>query len=136
MDEDVSLTRSLIGDRPDEAVVLTDAMVKEPIYMINCFTVPAGQGDIFLTRWKDNVRAMANQPGFIRSRMFRALDPNAMVSFINFVQWGSGEALHEARKNPEWRAAVQRMFDDENLRVTPRPMVYVPALVVDAGDEL
>ncbi|MGW4382451.1 antibiotic biosynthesis monooxygenase family protein [Kitasatospora sp. NPDC004531] len=136
MSNDVPLTHSLIGDRPEETVVLTDAMVKEPIYMINCFSVPAGQGDLFLERWKDNVQAMAKQPGFIRSRMFRSLDPNAMVSFINFAWWGSGEALHEARKNPEWRAAVQRMLDDEKLQVTPRPMVYVPAMVVEAGEEL
>ncbi|MER5618079.1 MULTISPECIES: antibiotic biosynthesis monooxygenase family protein [unclassified Streptomyces] len=136
MSEEVPLSHSSIGNRPEESVVLTDAMVKDPVFMINCFTVPDGQGEIFMTRWKDNVRAMAKQPGFIRSRMYRALDPGAMVSFINFVQWGSGEALHEARKNAEWRAAVQRMLDDEDLQVTPRPMVYVPALVVNAGDDV
>ncbi len=135
MTEAVPLTHTSVGERAADAVALTDAIVDDPVTMINAFTVPAGERALFLTRWKDNAAAMARQPGFIQARMYEALEDEALLGFVNIVRWGSGAALAEARKQPEWRAAVQRMMDDDDLHITARPMVYRTALVVDPGGE-
>lgn len=134
MSETVRLTRTTVGERAEEAVGLTDAIVTDAVTMINAFTVPAGEAELFLTRWKDNVTVMAAQPGFVQAKMYRALDENADLGFVNVVHWDSGEALAKARTNPAWRAAVQRMMDDDGLHITARPMVYGTALVVGPGD--
>jgi heme-degrading monooxygenase HmoA len=130
MSEPVELAHSTVGT---QAVGLTDAITDDAVMMINVFEVPAAESDQFLYRWKDNVGQMAQQPGFVRARMYRSLADDARFRFINVVHWNSGAALAEARTNPEWRAAVQRMMDD-GLHVKANPMVYETALDVAPGD--
>jgi heme-degrading monooxygenase HmoA len=50
-----------------QPVTGADALVSEPITLINAFTVPPDESERFLDRWKDNARIMAGQPGFIRA---------------------------------------------------------------------
>jgi hypothetical protein len=79
---------------------------------------------------------MADQPGFIRARMYRSLVDDVELRFINVAEWDSGKALDEARANPEWRASMQRVLDDPDLRVTRRPVVYRVVIDVHPGDPL
>ena len=130
MSDSVELTRTTVGTRE---VGLTDAITDSTVMMINVFEVPVPESDQFLYRWKDNVGMMAQQPGFVRAKMYKALADDARFRFINVVHWASGEALAAARQNPEWRAAVQRMMDD-GLTVKANPMVYETALDVAPGD--
>jgi heme-degrading monooxygenase HmoA len=113
---------------------LTDALVSEPVTLINAWTVPPDESERFLRRWQDNARIMAAQPGFIRARMYRSLADNAELRFINVAEWGSGKALDQARADPWWRASVQRLLDDPDLHVTPRPVVYQMAADVRPDD--
>jgi heme-degrading monooxygenase HmoA len=113
-----------------------DALVGEPVTLINAFTVPPAESERFLRRWRDNARIMAAQPGFIRARMFRALDDEVGLRFINVAEWNSGKALDHARANPEWRSSVQRLLDDPELHVTARPAVYQVVIDVRPGDAL
>ena len=108
----------------------------EPVTLINAFTVPLEESERFLDRWKDNARIMAGQPGFIRARMYRSLVDDVELRFVNVAEWASGKALEEARANPEFRASVQRLLDDPELHVTPRPAVYRVAVDVRPGDPL
>lgn len=125
------------GDDPmSQQVPIIDALVDEPVSMINAFTVTRDESGRFLQRWKDNASAMAKQPGFIRACMYRSLIKDSELRFINVAEWASGKALAEARKNAEWRGAVQRMLDDPELHITPRPSVYELAIDVHAGDSL
>ena len=117
-----------------QPVAIIDALVNEPVSMINAVAVPLGESDKFLQRWRDNARAMAKQPGFIRAHMYRSLINGPELRFINIAEWASGKALAEARKHPEWRASVQRMLDDPDLHITPRPSVYELAVEVNPGD--
>jgi len=110
--------------------------VSEPVTLINAFSVPLEESDRFLERWKDNARVMAAQPGFIRARMHRSLVGDAELSFVNVAEWSSGHALAQAQSNPNFRASVQRMIDDPDLHVTPRPSVYEVAVDVHPGDTL
>jgi len=119
-----------------QPVTGADALVSEPITLINAFTVPPDESERFLDRWKDNARIMAGQPGFIRARMYRSLIDDAELRFINVAEWDSGKALDAARANPAWQASVQRLLDDPDLHVTPRPVVYQVAIDVHPGDQL
>jgi heme-degrading monooxygenase HmoA len=117
-----------------QPVTLTDTLVTEPVVLINAWTVPPGESERFLRRWKDNARIIAIQPGFIRARMYRSLVDDAELRFINVAEWASGTALDKARANPAWRASVQRELDDPDLHITPRPAVYQVAVDVSPGD--
>ncbi|HEY1700681.1 MAG TPA: antibiotic biosynthesis monooxygenase family protein [Trebonia sp.] len=115
---------------------LTDALVTEPVTLINAWTVPPDESERFLDRWKENARIMASQQGFIRARMFCALADDAELRFINVAEWDSGAALDKARANPEWRASAQREISDPDLHIIPRPAVYQVAVEVHPGDLL
>ena len=115
---------------------ITDALVSEPVSMINAFSMPLEESDRFLDRWKDNARAMAKQPGFMRARMYRSLISESELRFINIAEWESGNALARARRNPEWHAAVQRMHGDPELHIKPRPGVYELAVEVHTDDAI
>jgi heme-degrading monooxygenase HmoA len=114
--------------------------MNEPVTLINAFSVPPDESELFLDRWKDAARTMlriiAGQPGFIRARLYRCTGVDTELSFINVSEWDSGTALDAASANPEWRAAVQRLLDDPGLHVTARPAVYQVAIDVHPGDPL
>ncbi|MBN6040597.1 antibiotic biosynthesis monooxygenase [Amycolatopsis sp. 195334CR] len=117
-------------------VDLTESDVDEPVTLINAFTVPPGESELFLERWKDNARVMAAQPGFLRARMYHALTEQAELNFVNVAEWRSGRDFDAARANPEWRASIKRMIDDPGLHVTPRPVVHRVGIDVRPGDAL
>ncbi|MEC3980498.1 antibiotic biosynthesis monooxygenase family protein [Amycolatopsis sp. H20-H5] len=113
---------------------LPDALVSEPVVLINAFTVPIEESDRFLVRWKDNARVMAEQPGLVRARLFRSLVDDVELRFVNVAEWESGTALDQARANPEWRASMRRVIDDPELHVVARPVVYQSVVDVGPGD--
>jgi (hydroxyamino)benzene mutase len=127
------------GDNPmTQQVPVIDALVDETVSMINAFTVPRDESDRFLRKWKDDASAMAKQPGFIQARMYRSLINDSELRFINVAEWASGKALAlaAARKNAEWRGAVERMLDDPELHIRARPSAYELAVDVQPGDSL
>jgi heme-degrading monooxygenase HmoA len=120
----------------ENANVFPGTDVSDPITLINAFSLPAEESGRFVDRWKDNARAMASQPGFVRAKLFTALNPGAELLHINVTEWESGTALDDARKNPEWLASRQRVLNDPELHVTARPEAYMVALEVMPGDAL
>ncbi|WP_131738756.1 antibiotic biosynthesis monooxygenase family protein [Actinomadura roseirufa] len=124
------------GDIGFEGIELNRSNLDGPVTLINAFTVPPGESERFLTRWRDNVRAMSGQPGFIRAVMYRALDESVETAFVNVAEWESGKALDAAREDPGWRAAVHRILDDPELHIIARPIDYRVELDVRPGDEV
>jgi len=117
-----------------ENVPIPEAPVDGPVTMINAFTVPAQEAELFLRLWKNNAAAMAALPGFIRTRMYRSVISDAELGFITHAEWNSGKALQQARTDLTWRVSMRRMMDDPELHVTPRPGVYEVALDVKSSD--
>jgi hypothetical protein len=68
--------------------------------------------------------------------MYKSLVEDAELRFINVAEWSSGEALAKARANPEFLASVQRLMDDPELHVTPRPAICRVAVEVRPGEML
>lgn len=111
-----------------------DALVTEPVTLINPFTMPPGETEQFLDHWRNSAGIMAAQPGFVRAHLYRALDDAAELRFVNVAHWGSGRAFDQARANPEFRTEGQRVLDAPQLHITGRPGVYQIVVVVHSGD--
>jgi heme-degrading monooxygenase HmoA len=98
--------------------------VDGPVTVIKSYTVPADEADHFAEAYQENARIMSTQPGFIRSRLHKPLADAPEIRFMHIAEWASGTALDQATGNPEWRAALQRLFDDPGLHITSTPASY------------
>jgi heme-degrading monooxygenase HmoA len=96
----------------------------EPVVVIKNYTVPVDEAEHFIEVYRDNARIMSAQPGFVRSRLHRPLAGGPDTRFVHVAEWSSGTDLDEAVVNPEWRASLQRMFDDPGLNITSEPASY------------
>ncbi|MFF5076612.1 antibiotic biosynthesis monooxygenase family protein [Actinoplanes sp. NPDC000266] len=95
-----------------------------PVTVIKTYTVPAAEAGHFTDAYQENARIMAAQPGFVRSRLHRPLTGAPETRFVHIAEWSSGTALDRATANPEWRAALKRLFDDPTLHITSEPAAY------------
>jgi heme-degrading monooxygenase HmoA len=69
----------------------------ENIVLINPFEVEEGKEDEFLGWWQQAADHMCAQPGFVRTRLHRAVSPDARFRFINVAEWKSPQ---------DWQAAM------------------------------
>lgn len=72
---------------------MPDAVVSEPVTLINAFSVPPAESERFLSRWRDNARIMAAQPD---------LGPTPPPTRVAFE-----------RMDPGWRDQVLPRHSDE-----------------------
>jgi heme-degrading monooxygenase HmoA len=98
--------------------------VSEPVTLIKNYTVPAAEADHFVDVYRENARIMSKQPGFVRSRLHRALADGPHARFVHIADWSSGTALDKATADPQWRASLRQMFDDPGLHITSEPAAY------------
>jgi heme-degrading monooxygenase HmoA len=108
--------------------------VSESITLINAFRVPPEESERFLYRWKDNAHSMTGQPGLIRARLYRCLDTDAELRFINVAEWQHRDALEAATATAAFRGSTQQMPHDPRLHLIPRPALYRVAVDLHLGD--
>ena len=74
------------------------------VILINPFEVPEGTNeDDFLRGWQRAADYMRRQPGFLGSRLHRALRPDARFRFINVAEWSSPQDFEAAFTSEEFR---------------------------------
>jgi heme oxygenase (mycobilin-producing) len=74
------------------------------VILINPFEVPEGTDDEeFLRGWERAADYMRQQPGFVSSRLHRALRPDARFRFINVAEWSSPQEFQAAVSSEEFR---------------------------------
>ena len=73
------------------------------IVLINPFEVQSGSEDAFFAVWRRVSGVMEARPGFIHTRLHRAL---AGSRFINVAEWESQEAFAAALTSSEFQEAV------------------------------
>ena len=74
------------------------------VILINPFEVPAGTDDEeFLRGWQRAADYMQRQPGFVSTRLHRALAPDARFRFVNVAEWESPQAFQAAVTSEEFR---------------------------------
>lgn len=73
------------------------------VILINPFEVALGDADEFVSSWKAAAEYMRQQPGFITTRLHRALTPNARFGFVNVAEWESPQHFMNAVQTPEFQ---------------------------------
>ena len=74
------------------------------VILINPFELPEGANDEqFLVGWQRAADYLSGQPGFISTRLHRALAPDARFRFINVAEWDSPQAFQAAAATDQFR---------------------------------
>ena len=78
------------------------------VVLINPFEVPANvEDEKFLAGWQVAADYMRAQPGFVGTRLHRALAPDARFRFINVAEWESPQAFQAAVSSDAFRELAQ-----------------------------
>ncbi len=78
------------------------------VILINPFEVPQGTDDEqFMRGWERAADYMRRQPGFLGTRLHRALRPDARFRFINVAEWESPDAFQAAVTSEEFREVAK-----------------------------
>jgi heme oxygenase (mycobilin-producing) len=93
----------------------TQSGVREPVVLINAFSVPIGRENDFLALWNKAAGLLTDKPGFIDSRLHRSLAPDSHFRFINFARWESPEAFQAAVALPEFQE-LEKEWPYEHVR--------------------
>ena len=77
--------------------------------LINPFDVaPELPDDQFLAGWQRAAQYMRAQPGFVSTKLHRAVSPDAKFRFVNVAEWESPSAFQAAVASEEFRAMAGR----------------------------
>jgi heme oxygenase (mycobilin-producing) len=76
------------------------------VILINPFEVPQGKEDECLVFWEKAAEYMRRQPGFISTKLHKAVIPGARFHFINVAEWESLERFQKAVENEEFKDLV------------------------------
>lgn len=78
------------------------------VILINPFEVPEGSSDDdFLRGWERAADYMRQQPGFVSTRLHRALQPDARFRFVNVAEWSSPQDFQAAVSSEQFREIAQ-----------------------------
>ena len=67
------------------------------VVLINPFEVPQGvSDDDFLAGWQRAADYLRTQPGFVNTRLHRAMSSDARFRFVNVAEWESPAAFQAA----------------------------------------
>ncbi len=74
------------------------------VILINPFELPEGvDEEQFLRGWQRAADYMQQQPGFVSTRLHRALSSDARFRFVNVAEWASPQAFQAAVASEEFR---------------------------------
>ena len=74
------------------------------VVLINPFEVSEETSDHdFLSGWERAATFLRGQPGFVGTRLHRAVSPDARFRFINVAEWESPEAFAAAVASDDFR---------------------------------
>ena len=90
------------------------------VILINPFEVPKGQEEDALAFWDRTAEFMRRQPGFISTRLHRALSADARFIYVNVAEWESAEHFQEAVSSD----AFQKLIAGSRERFPHYPALY------------
>ncbi|MCA9494767.1 MAG: antibiotic biosynthesis monooxygenase [Myxococcales bacterium] len=72
--------------------------MEDEVILINCFEVPPGEEALqaAIETWEGVRDFLKQQPGYIDTRLHRAIDPSARYSLVNVARWRSADAFRQA----------------------------------------
>lgn len=76
------------------------------VILLNPFEVTAGKEEEALALWERGADIMRKSPGFISTRLHRAVSPDARFHLINMAEWDSVESFMAAIETDEFKEAT------------------------------
>jgi len=73
------------------------------VILLNPFEVPAGKEEEALELWERGAAVMRKSPGFISTRLHRAISPDARFLLINMAEWESPQHFMAAADSDEFK---------------------------------
>jgi heme-degrading monooxygenase HmoA len=70
------------------------------VTVINPFEVPQGREDEALSMWDAFAEYFRKQPGYISTKLHKAINADARFHLVNIAEWDSVEAFQAAISNP------------------------------------
>jgi 4-carboxymuconolactone decarboxylase len=95
-----------------------------PVTLINVFEVPAEHVDAFVANWRHRAELLSAKPGFLGTRLHRALSPGARFQLVNVALWESREAFRAATADPGFQARTVAATADARAPVSANPDLY------------
>ena len=81
------------------------------VIVINSFEVPKGKEEQALAMWDKFAEYFRRQPGYISSKLHRALNPDARFHLVTVAEWASADRFLAALENPELQAIAKGSKD-------------------------
>jgi heme-degrading monooxygenase HmoA len=98
------------------------------VTLINVFEVPSEHLDTFIAHWRKRAALMRSKPGFLDSRLHRALSSQTRFSLINVAHWASEEDYQAALADPEFQERVRAVTADPQAPIAAHPALYQVAV--------
>lgn len=107
-----------------------------PITLINIFEVSAEHVETFIAQWRERAALMAGKPGFLDSRLHRAVPPQARFQLVNVAHWESQQAWQDATADAEFQRRIQAATADVPIAANPAAYrVAVEFVGPESGEE-
>ncbi|MBI3606941.1 MAG: antibiotic biosynthesis monooxygenase [Nitrospirae bacterium] len=87
------------------------------VIVINPFEVPKGKEKEALAIWEKFADYFCKQPGYVSTRLHRAVNPDARFHLVSISEWASAEQFGAALQNPQVKAIADATMED--LRFYP-----------------
>jgi heme-degrading monooxygenase HmoA len=81
------------------------------VALINSFEVAPGREEEFVIAWRAAADFLATRPGYVSTRLHRAVAPGAMSAFVNVAEWASAEQCKAAVTSAEFQAVAKNLAD-------------------------
>ena len=92
----------------------------DTVILINPFEVPAGEEEAALRFWEQAAKYMRRQPGFIATRLHKAVSPDAQFTYVNIAEWESAEHFEAAISREEFK----KLTEGSQKRFPHYPALY------------
>src|SRR5215813_15607349 len=99
-----------------------------PVTLINIFEVPVERVDEFIAAWRERAALMTTKPGFVDTRLHRALSPETRFQLVNVAHWESREAFQAATADPEFQQRISAAIADPRVPIASNPALYQVAV--------
>ena len=91
-----------------------------PVILLNSFEVPPGKEQEAVDYWERCAGVMRKAPGFISTRLHRALSPEARFHLVNMAEWESPQHFMAVVESDEFKRVA-----DEGAETFPHfPGLY------------
>lgn len=81
------------------------------VIVINPFEVPKGKEEQALAMWDRFADYFPWQPGYVSSKLHRAINPDARFHLVTDAEWASPEHFMAALKSPELHKILETATD-------------------------